>query len=120
MLPCLPALQAFAAQGQDTLGVGLKGTGKRRIGTKKQKQKNRREQKTQAGQVGPWDGGEGLEKIKEEGAAYTQGLYFYTHLYTHLDIVHVKIYAIHTPASCQVPREPAVALVGTGEQMGAC
>lgn len=35
------------------------------------------------------------------GAAYTQGIFFYTHLYTHLDIVHVKIYAIHTPASCR-------------------
>lgn len=53
-------------------------------------------------------------------AAYTQSIYFYTHLYTHLDIVHVKIYAIHTPASCQVPQEPAEALVGMGEQMGVC
>lgn len=90
------------------------------MGQRNKNKKTEENKKTQAGQVGPWDGGEGLEKIKEEGAAYTQGLYFYTHLYTHLDIVHVKIYAIHTPASCQVPREPAVALVGTGEQMGAC
>lgn len=33
----------------------------------------------------------------------THKVYFYTHLYTHLDIVHVKIYAIHTPASCRYP-----------------
>lgn len=70
--------------------------------------------------MGPWWGAGGRLKKKKGGAAYTQGIYFYTHLYTHLDIVHVKIYAIHTPASCQVPREPAVALVGMGEQMGVC
>lgn len=67
--------------------------------------------------MGPWWGGR-WETKKGGEAAYTQGIYFYTHLYTHLDIVHVKIYAIHTPASCQVPREPAAALVGMGEQMG--
>ena len=27
----------------------------------------------------------------------TQGIYFCTHFYTHLPIVHVKIYAVHTP-----------------------
>lgn len=37
-------------------------------------------------------------------------------MYTHLDIVHVKIYAIHTPASCQVPREPVVTALAAGEQ----
>lgn len=52
--------------------------------------------------MGPWPGSGGRGETKR-GAAYTQGIYFYTHLYTHLDIVHVKIYAIHTPASCQVP-----------------
>lgn len=74
---------------------------------------------SEAGQMGPWWGAGESQKKKGGGrAAYTQGIYFYTHLYTHLDIVHVKIYAIHTPASCQVPREPAAALVGTGEQRG--
>lgn len=67
--------------------------------------------------MGPRQGAGGRPKKK---AAYTQGIYFYTHLYIHLDIVHVKIYAIHTPASCQVPREPAAALGGMGEQMGVC
>lgn len=67
------------------------------------------------------EGRVGDQKKKKKRAAYTQGIYFYTHLYIHLDIVHVKIYAIHTPASCQVPREPAAAaLVGRGEQMGVC
>lgn len=79
--------------------------------------KNRTEPKSQRPGGGPMVGAGGDQ---QKGAAYTQGLYFYTHLYTHLDIVHVKIYAIHTPASCQVPREPAVALVGMGEQMGVC
>ena len=43
-----------------------------------------------------------------------------TYLYTHLDMVliHVKIYAHHIPASCQVPQEPVVVLVGMGEQRG--
>lgn len=67
---------------------------------------------------GPMVGRQVGDQKKGGEAAYTQGIYFYTHLYTHLDIVHVKIYAIHTPASCQVPREPAAALVGMGEQMG--
>lgn len=81
--------------------------------------RNRREQKLRLGRWARGTGGRRGRK-KQGGAAYTQGLYFYTHLYTHLDIVHVKIYAIHTPASRQVPREPAAALVGRGEQMGDC
>lgn len=64
------------------------------IGVKtKQKTEN-----SEAGLIG------GKTPLPPKKAAYTQGIYFYTHLYTHLDIVHVKIYAIHTPASCQVPR----------------
>lgn len=84
---------------------------RRMIGVKK---KNR---KLRGRADGPTAGGRWETKKK---AAYTQGIYFYTHLYIHLDIVHVKIYAIHTPASCQVPREPAAALGGMGEQMGVC
>lgn len=85
------------------------GRGRKKASVLGSKKQNRTEN-PEAGQVGD----------QKKGAAYTQGIYFYTHLYTHLDIVHVKIYAIHTPASCQVPREPAVALVGKGEQMGVC
>lgn len=81
--------------------------------------KNRTEKKKLRGWAdGPMAGGG--EHPSKKGIYYTQGIYFYTYLHTHLDIVHVKIYAIHTPASCQVPQEPAVALVGMGEQMGVC
>lgn len=48
----------------------------------------------------------------------THKVYFYTHLYTHLDIVHVKIYAIHTPASCRDPESRRRRWWALGEQMG--
>lgn len=68
---------------------------------------------SEAGQMGPWWGSVRVQK-KGGRAAYTQGMYFYTHLYT-LDIVHVKIYAIHTRLLPGAP-QAAVALVGMGEQ----
>lgn len=77
--------------------------------------KQNRTENSERGWAGGVGGGRDKKK-KKGGAAYTQGIYFYTHLYTHLDIVHVKIYAIHTPASCQVPREPVVTALAAGEQ----
>lgn len=93
---------------RDTLGVGWGGRRERRIiGVKK-----KIEQKTQ--RLGRWalrSRGEGVETKKKKGLL-THKVYIFTHTCTHLDIVHVKIYAIHTPASCQVPREPAAAALG--------
>ena len=113
--PCRPGPLQLGAH--DTLGVGL-GVALGR----EEDDWGKKIENSETGQMGPWWGaGESRKKKRGRGrAAYTQGIYFYTHLYTHLDIVHVKIYAIHTPASCQVPREPAVALVGMGEQRGVC